>query len=140
MGDWSIDTKSSPGLLILRMSGAFSAGEMAEVVRAHNAAIDALGDATYRVFVDLRNALPLSPEAASQVELAKAYSASRKNFQGSAVLVASSVVAMQNRRTTSAVGALSTELISDDEAACMEHLRQVRRERSASQKTPSSIA
>ena len=61
-------------------------------------------------------------------ETAKQHSASKPNFQGSAVLVSSQVVAMQHRRTSSAGGVLETELISDDEAACWEHLRRVRRE------------
>jgi hypothetical protein len=61
------------------------------------------------------------------MERAKEYSASRPNFQGSAVLIASSVVAMQHRRTSASGGVLDTELISDDEAACWQHLAHITR-------------
>ena len=65
MGHWDIDGDSSPGVLRMRLSGSLSTAEIAEFVRAHNRAIDALGEADYRVFVDLRALLPLSPEAES---------------------------------------------------------------------------
>lgn len=128
MGQWKIDTSSSPGVLLLTLQGALEDAEVQAFVRAHNAAIDALGNTTYRVFVDLREMLPLSPAGAAAFETAKQHSASKPNFQGSAVLVSSQVVAMQHRRTSGSGGVLDSELISDDEAACWEHLRRVRRD------------
>ena len=127
MGHWDIDGDSSPGVLRMKLSGSVSAEEMAEFVRAHNRTIDALGETEYRVFVDLRELLPLSPDAAHVFEGAKSHSASKQNFRGSAVLVRSSLIAMQHRRTSSSSGVLDTELISDDEEACWEHLRTVAR-------------
>jgi hypothetical protein len=67
------------------------------------------------------------------MEGAKAYSASLPNFQGSAVLVTSQVIAMQHRRTSTDSGVMDTELISDDEEACREHLRRVQRNKRARQ-------
>lgn len=127
MGHWNIDGDSSPNVLRVKLSGSLSMEQVAEFVRAHNLAVDALGAANYRVFVDLRELLPLSPEAAQILEEAKAHSASKPNFQGSAVLVQSSLIAMQHRRTSNSSGVLDTELISDDEQACWEHLRKVTR-------------
>jgi hypothetical protein len=114
---------------MLEIEGVLSDEEVRAFVLEHNAAIDALRGAAYRVFCNLRNMLPLSPEGSHQFLLAKQYSAAHPNFEGSAVLVASSVIAMQHRRTSLESGVMESELISDDEAACWEHLRRVRRSR-----------
>jgi hypothetical protein len=127
MGSFQVDTTSEPGLVILRLVGALSLEQMRAFARAHNAGIASLNGAPYRVFCDLRAMSPLSPEAAKEMESAKAYSASLPNFQGSAVLVTSQVIAMQHRRTSTDSGVIDTELISDDEEACREHLRRVQR-------------
>ena len=123
---WSVDGKSKVGVLQLSLQGAISEAEMAEFASAHNAAIDAsVGD--YRVFCDIRALLPLSPEAASVLERAKGYSAKHSKFQGSAVWVASKLIAMQHQRTSVASGVMNTELISEDQDACWAHLSQVKR-------------
>lgn len=127
MGSWKVDGTSRPGILALRLEGAMTERETSEFVRAHDAAIDAFGGADYRVFCDIRDLRPLSPEAAALFERAKAYSSSRPNFRGSAVLASSKVVALQHQRTSISGGVMSTELISEDEAACWEHLRRVHR-------------
>jgi hypothetical protein len=127
MATWSVDEKSKPGILAMRLAGVFSVEEMREFVRAHNAGVDSFGTKPYRVFVDIRELMPLSPDCAAALEAAKQYSADHKNFQGSAVLTASSVVAMQHRRTSQAGGVLDTELISDDEQECWKHLAVVKR-------------
>ena len=100
---------------------------MQEFVTTHNAAINAFKGRDYRVFCDIRNLLPLSPEAAAVFEQAKGYSAKQTSFRGSAVLVVGKLVAMQHQRTSVASGVMNTELISEDEAACWAHLAQVRR-------------
>ena len=109
------------------MEGAIAASDMEAFVAAHNAAIDAFRGRDYRVFCDIRGLLPLSPESATIFEQAKSYSAKQKNFRGSAVWVASKLVAMQHQRTSVASGVMNTELISEDEAACWAHLAQVAR-------------
>jgi len=114
---------------MLEVEGALSNEEMHAFVLEHNTAIDALRGAAYRVFCNLRNMQPLSPEASQQFLLAKQYSAAHPNFEGSAVLVASSLIAMQHRRTSVEGGVMESELISDDEAACWAHLRRVQRSR-----------
>jgi hypothetical protein len=128
MGIWSVDGHSKPGTLHLRLEGAFPLAEMQAFVDAHNRAIDDFKDATYRVFCDIRGLTPLSPEAAAVFEIAKAYSAAHANFQGSAVLVASTIVAMQHRRTSASGGVIDTELISAEEATCWEHLAKITRQ------------
>jgi hypothetical protein len=127
MGTWHVDGKSKPGILAMRLSGVFTTQEMQEFVKAHNAGVDACGSKPYRVFVDIRDLAPLSPECTATMEKAKQYSAGRNNFQGSAVLTSSSVVAMQHRRTSQSGGVLETELLSDDEAECWDHLAKVKR-------------
>lgn len=134
MGSFQIDTTSEPGIVILRLVGALNVDEMRAFARAHNEAIDALGGSPYRVFCDLREMAPLSPDAAKEMESAKTYSASLPNFQGSAVLVSSQVIAMQHRRTSTDSGLIDTELISDDPDACREHLRRVQRGKKRSTK------
>jgi len=127
MATWNVDGTSRPGLLCLRLEGSFDEREMEAFVRAHNAAIDAFRGREYRVFCDIRELKPLSPQCASHMEKAKAYSDAQRNFQGSAVLVSSSLIALQHQRTSISGGVASTELISADEHACMEHLARVRR-------------
>jgi hypothetical protein len=127
MGQFKVDSASKPGVLQLTLEGALSLDEMKEFVALHNRSIESFNGATYRVFCDLRHMMPLSPEAAALLQTAKQFSASQPSFQGSAVLVASSVVAMQHRRTSIEGGVMSTELITDDEAACWEHLRRTQR-------------
>jgi hypothetical protein len=129
MAELVVDGTTRQGVLMLRLVGAPSPEEMQLFVRLHNQAVDAFRSKHYRVFCDIRELLPLSPEAADLFEQAKAYSASRPNFQGSAVLTSSSVVAMQHRRTSMNSGVLSTELLSDDEGACWAHLARVQRSR-----------
>jgi hypothetical protein len=93
----------------------------------HNAAVDGFNGADYRVLCDLRGLSPLSPEASAVFERAKAYSAARRNFRGSAVLIASALVALQHERTSTASGVMSTELITDDEDAAQRHLAAIKR-------------
>jgi hypothetical protein len=79
------------------------------------------------VWVDLTELAPLGAEAAEIIEQGKRYSASRPNFLGSAVLVASPTVAMQHKRTSVSGGVSDTELISADAEALRAHLRNVDR-------------
>lgn len=127
MGHYKVDTASKPGILLLEVEGALSLDEMRAFVRDHNAAIDATQGAPYRVFCNLRNMLPLSPEASQLFLQAKQYSASHRNFEGSAVLIASSLIAMQHRRTSVEGGVMNSELITDEETECWAHLRRVHR-------------
>ena len=127
MGSWILDTKSRPGIFAMRLEGNFSPSDMREFVVQHNTGVDSYGQKPYRVFVDIRALQPLSPECTALMEKAKQHSASRPNFQGSAVLASSSVVAMQHRRTSTSGGVMDTELISDSEEACLQHLASVTR-------------
>jgi hypothetical protein len=129
MGHYKVDAASKPGVLQLEIEGSLDIDEMRAFVREHNAAIDALHGAPYRVFCNLRNMQPLSPESSQLFLHAKQYSASHANFEGSAVLIASSLIAMQHRRTSVEGGVMSSELISDDEAECWAHLRTIQRSR-----------
>lgn len=127
MGSFRVDTTAHPGILLLVLSGSPTPQEMDEFVAAHNLAIESFGGAPYRVFCDLRAMQPLSPEAAERFLAAKTFSSAQANFQGSAVLVQSSIIAMQHRRTSVEGGVMDTELITDNEQACWAHLRRVRR-------------
>ncbi len=129
MGTFRIDGVGRPGILCMTLSGVFTKDEMARCLEEHNAAIDAFDGADYRVFVDIRDLAPLSPECAALMEEAKVYSSTRPNFRGSAVLVASKIIALQHQRTSVAGGVMGTELISEDPAACEAHLATIRRKR-----------
>jgi hypothetical protein len=127
MGQWHVDGKSELGLMTLVIHGILNERECYAFYVAHNAAVDAFGNSDYRVFCDLRQQLPMSPEATVWMEKAKAYSAQRPNFRGSAVLIARQVIAMQHRRTSAAVGIGNTELVTDDEAEARAYLKTVYR-------------
>jgi hypothetical protein len=127
MGIWNVDGSTRPGILALRLEGTLAEDEMDAFVRAHDAAIDAFGGADYRVFCDIRQLRPLSPKCAALFEQAKSYSNAHRNFRGSAVLVASKLVALQHQRTSTSSGVMPTELISEDEDACWKHLARVHR-------------
>lgn len=129
MGNWRVDGTSEPGILHLELSGSMSDDDMQKFVKAHNAAIDAFADRDYRVFCDIRTLAALSPSCTEMFAKAKAYSAQRDNFRGSAVWVSSALVAMQHRRTSDDGGVLGTELISENETLLRAHLRAVQRER-----------
>ena len=122
---WTVDTATEPGILHLVLRGRFSAAEMRAFVAAHNAAIDKLEGADYKVFCDIRELVPLSPDCAALLEQAKRHSDAHKNFRGSAVWVAGAVVSMQHARTSRSSGVMGTELISSDEAALRDHLAKV---------------
>lgn len=124
---YTIDTNAMPGVLWLRLWGAIKPPEMEAFLAEHNAAIDGLGGREYRVLCDLRGLSPLSPQASSAFESAKAYSAAHMNFHGSAVLVESAVVALQHERTSTVAGVISTELITDSEEAALAHLASIDR-------------
>lgn len=127
MGTYVVDGVSEPGVLRLKLSGTMTADEMRSFVLAHNVAIDQLRGMPYRVYCDLTDLLPLTPDAAELFEVAKRHSASKPNFRGSAVRVSSATIALQHRRTSVESGVMSTELISDDEEALRAHLRTVHR-------------
>jgi hypothetical protein len=127
MGTWHVDTASTPGILRLTLEGRFAVEEMTAFVEAHNRAIDGYGNSDYKVWCDISKLLTLSQECAGLFEKAKLYSNRHKNFRGSAVLVASAVIAMQHRRTSLDGGVMSTELISEDARALEHHLRTVYR-------------
>jgi hypothetical protein len=126
---WTVDTASEPGMLRLMLRGRISVEEMRAFVAAHNAAIDKLDGADYKVFCDIHELTPLSPDCTALFEAAKKYSDAHRNFRGSAVWVAGAVVSMQHARTSKSSGVASTELISSDEAALREHLATVWRKR-----------
>ncbi len=127
---WTVDTTSTPGVLRFTFRGRLSAHDMETFVIAHNRAVDSLQGRDYRVWVDLREMQPLSPEAAAVMERAKRYSAARPNFRGSAVLVAGATVALQHRRTSATGGVIDKEFISSDEEECRRFLTQVYRKTS----------
>jgi hypothetical protein len=127
MGTWNVDTASTPGILRLTLEGRFTAEDMTAFVDAHNRAIDGFGASDYKVWCDISRLLTLSPDCARLLEKAKQYSSSHKNFRGSAVLVASALIALQHRRTSLDGGVMSTELISQDVQALEHHLRTVYR-------------
>ena len=114
---WEVDSETEPGILRLRLDGRFSMADMTAFVTAHNAAIDAMEGADYKVFCDIRKLVPLTPDCAELLRQAKAYSDSKKNFRGSAVWVENAIVSMQHARTSKQSGVLPTELSSSDEAA-----------------------
>jgi hypothetical protein len=122
-----VDGRTTKGILHLVLEGRVTDDEMASFYEAHNAAIDAFDGADYRVLCDIRALLPMSPTGAQWMERAKAYSASRSNFRGSAVLTSSAVVALQHERTSVSGGVRRTELITNSEEAAWAHLRQVMR-------------
>lgn len=101
--------------------------EMTAFVDAHNRAIDGYAGRDYKVWCDISKLQTLDQDCASAFEKGKQYSNAHPNFRGSAVLVASAVVAMQHRRTSVGSGVMSTELISEDVAALERHLRTVYR-------------
>lgn len=127
MGTWNVDTKRQPGILWLELQGLIEPDEMKAFVAAHNAAVDGFAGHDYKIFCDVRNLAPLSSECAELFEKAKAYSSSHPNFRGSGVWVASALIAMQHRRTSTSGGVMDTELISEDEKALWDHLRKVYR-------------
>jgi hypothetical protein len=127
MGTWNVDTTSTPGILKLTLEGRFTAEDMTAFVDAHNRAIDGYGTSDYKVWCDISKLLTLSPDCARRLEKAKQYSSAHKNFRGSAVLVASALIALQHRRTSLDGGVMSTELISQDVQALEHHLRTVYR-------------
>ena len=127
MANWTVDRQRKPGILWLEMQGEFTLAEMQAFVAAHNAEVDAFGSQSYQVFCDIRGLKVLSPECAAAFESAKAYSHARANFHGSAVWTSGAVVALQHRRTSATGGVMSTELMSDDEAALWKHLSALAR-------------
>ncbi|HEX2689562.1 MAG TPA: hypothetical protein VHN14_23245 [Kofleriaceae bacterium] len=127
MGKWNVDATSVPGILRLTLEGRLTLEEMTAFVDSHNRAIDGYGDRDYKVWCDLSKMSTLSQECVGMFEKAKQYSNAHRNFRGSAVLVASAVVAQQHRRTSFDSGVLSTELISQDLKVLQDHLRTVYR-------------
>jgi hypothetical protein len=122
MGAYTVDTDSRAGQLHFMLEGLLTAAEARAFVAAHNRAVDELSDRDYVVFGDMRAARPLSLECAEIIEQAKRYSAGKRNFRGSAILVKDAVVALQHRRTSVSGGVTATELISHSEEECREHL------------------
>jgi len=126
---WIVDTVTEPGILRLTLRGRISVEEMRAFVAAHNAAIDKLEGADYKVLCDIRELVPLAPDCTALLEQAKRHSDAHPNFRGSAVWVAGAVVSLQHARTSKTSGVAATELISSDEAALRDHLAKVWRNR-----------
>ncbi len=129
MGTFNFDTTSEPGILRITLAGNFTVAEMTAFVAEHNRQVDAFGKRDYRVWADLTELAPLSPECADVLERVKRYSSGKPNFRGSAVLVSTATIALQNRRTSAGAGVMSTELVSDDPEQLREHLKKVHRSR-----------
>ena len=127
MGKWRVDTTTRPGVLRLSLDGRVTVEEMTAFVDAHSRAIDAYAGGDYKVWCDISKMQTLDQDCVLLFEKAKQYSNAHPNFRGSAVLVASAVVAMQHRRTSVGGGVMSTELISEDAVALELHLRTVYR-------------
>jgi len=127
MGTWKVDAVTTPGILRLTLEGRLSVDEMAAFCEAHNRAINEYRGADYKVWCDLSRLQTLDQECVRMIERVKQYSSAHSNFRGSAVLVASAVVALQHRRTSLDGGVMSTELISADVRALEHHLQSVYR-------------
>ncbi len=127
MGKWTIDAKSEPGIVRMKVEGMLTPEETRAFLDAHNRAIDGCKGRDYRVWCDISAMAPLPAESAAIFEAAKRYSSQQPNFRGSAVLVAGATVAMQHRRTSVSGGVMDSELISDDIDALRAHLRAVDR-------------
>lgn len=128
---WKVERDGARGLLRLRLEGILGDADMHELVTAHDRAVDDFAGAEYRVFCDIRGLKPLSPASTELFERAKRYSAAHGNFRGSAVLTDSPLAATQHQRTSVAGGVMSTELITQDENACWEHLDALLRKRAS---------
>lgn len=124
---WNVDGRGTPGILLLRLEGQLGDAEMQDFATAHDRAVDDFAGAQFRIFCDLRGLKPLSPQGALLFERSKRYTAGHANFQGSAALVSSVMIAMQHRKTSISGGVMATEMITDDERACRAHLATVRR-------------
>jgi hypothetical protein len=125
--EFQVDTTTVRGVIRCVLTGALQTEDVREFVVAHNAAVDAMRGADYKVWVDLRGMDPLSPEATEVMEQAKIYSSKHPNFRGSAVLVNRATILLQHRRTSVSSGVIDSELLSDDEAECKRHLASVYR-------------
>jgi hypothetical protein len=124
---FQVDTTTMPGVIQCVLTGALQTEDVREFVVAHNAAVDAMRGADYKVWVDLRGMDPLSPEGTEVMEQAKIYSSKHPNFRGSAVLVNRATILLQHQRTSVSCGVIDSELLSDDEAKCRRHLASVYR-------------
>ena len=124
---FEVDTTTMRGVIRCVLTGALRTEDVREFVVAHNAAVDAMRGADYKVWVDLRGMEPLSPEATEVMEQAKIHSSKHPNFRGSAVLVNRATILLQHRRTSASSGVIDSELLSDDEAECKRHLVSVYR-------------
>jgi hypothetical protein len=124
---FEVDTTSMPGVIRCVLTGSLQVEDVKAFVAAHNGAVDSMRGADYKVWVDLREMEPLSPEATDVMEQAKRYSFTHHNFRGSAVLVSRATILLQHRRTSVNSGVIDSELLSDDEAECKEHLASVYR-------------
>jgi hypothetical protein len=124
---FEVDTTSMRGVVRCVLTGALQPDDVRDFVAAHNAAVDSMRGADYKVWVDLREMEPLSPEATEIIEQAKRYSHKHPNFRGSAVLVSRATVLLQHRRTSVSSGVIDSELLSEDEAECRRHLASVYR-------------
>jgi hypothetical protein len=124
---FEVDTTSMPGVIRCVLAGALQVEDVKAFVAAHNGAVDSTRGADYKVWVDLREMDPLSPEATEVMEQAKRYSFEHPNFRGSAVLVSRATILLQHRRTSVSSGVIDSELLSDDEAECKRHLASVHR-------------
>jgi hypothetical protein len=125
VGAWTIDATTEHGVLRLKLVGRFSADEMTGFVKDHNRAVDGFVRRGYCVWADLTELAPLSQECAEILEEAKRYSSTRPNFRGSAVLIATPTIALQQRRTSREAGVSATELVSSDPTELREHLRRL---------------
>jgi hypothetical protein len=125
VGSFVIDVSSEPGVVRATLTGRFEHAEMLALEREAIRVLDGLANAPYRVWVDLRNLQPLSPECAAIMERIKRDSARRPNFRGSAVLVANALVSMQHRRTSVSSGVMPTEAISNNEEELRAHLARL---------------
>jgi hypothetical protein len=125
MGSWTVDPGRRPGVLWLEITGILTVDEARSLVEGHRAGVDWFAGEKYAVFCDLREMKVLSGEAAATFEEAKIYSAAQPNFRGSSVLVASTVVALQHRRTSTSGGVMNTEMIGTDEDALWEHITEL---------------
>jgi hypothetical protein len=126
-GTWQVDTTSSPGIIRCILRGVIDVEQTKAFVAAHNSAVDSMDEANYKVWVDLRELEPLSPEATEVMEQAKRYSSAHSNFRGSAVLVSRATILLQHRRTSVSGGVIDSEILSDDEEECRRHLATVSR-------------
>jgi len=120
---WYVEFDPTKKLLTLRLTATVTAPAVRLIMRAHSQALASTGGTQFGVLADLRGLAPLDRDSANLFSEIKRSAGALPGFRARSVLVDSATIALQQKRSSIDMETTQFEVVTDDEAEAVQHIR-----------------